>query len=59
MDPIIDYLKSGTLPTNSSIMHKVKNLTPHYTLIDGQLYKRFYFSPLLKRLPPSEVDYAL
>ena len=43
MDPTIDYLKLGTLPTDSSTMRKVKCLTPHYTLIKGKLYKRSYF----------------
>ena len=59
MDPIIGYLKLRTLPIDSSTMHKVKCLTLHYTLVDGQLYKRSFSSPLLKCLLPSEADYAL
>ena len=59
MDHIIAYLKSGTLPTDNSTARKLKHLTSHYTLIDGQLYKRSYTSPLLKRLLPSETNYAL
>ena len=59
MDPIITYLKSKTLPTDTSVAHKIKHLTPHYTLADGQLYKKSFSSPLLKCLLPSEADYAL
>ena len=59
MDPNIDYLKLETLPTGSSAVRKVKCLTSHYPLIDGQLYKRSYSSPLLKCLPPFEVDHAV
>ena len=59
MDLIITYLKSGALPIDTSAARKVKRLALHYTLIDGQLYKRSFSSPLLKCLLPSEVDYAL
>ena len=59
MDPIITYLKSGALPTDASASRKIKCLALHYTLLDGQLYKRSFSSPLLKCLLPSEADYAL
>ena len=35
MDPIITYLKSGTLPTDTSIARKIRRVAPHYTLVDG------------------------
>ena len=59
MDPIIIYLKSETLPTDSSAARKIKCLTLHYTLMNRQIHKRSFSSPLLKCLLPSEADYAL
>ena len=59
MDPIITYLKSEALSADSLAAHKTKCLAPHYTLMDGQLYKRSFSSPLLKCLLSFEADYAL
>ena len=59
MDPIITYLKLGALPIDASAARKMKHLAFHYTLVDGQLYKRSFPSPLLKCLLSSEINYAL
>ena len=59
MDPIIKYLKLGELPDDPAIARKIKCQAPHYVIIEKNLYKRSYYSPLLKCLSPSEVDYAL
>ena len=59
MDPIILYLKTGTLPTDALVTRKIKRSAPHCTLVDGQQYKRSFSFPLLKCLLPSETKYAL
>ena len=59
MDPIIKYLKNGELPDDPAIARKVKRQAPHYVLVEEKSYKRSHYSPLLKCLSPSEVDYAL
>ena len=59
MDPIVRYLKTGVLPTDTSAAHKIRRMAPHYTLVDEQLYKRSFSLPLLKWLLPSEAKYAL
>ena len=59
MDPIVRYLRTGTLPTDVSTAHKIKRMAPHYTLVDVQLYKRSFTLSLLKCLLPSEAKYAL
>ena len=59
MNPIIHYLRIGTLSTDNLASSKVKRQTPHYVLLVDKLYKRSYSIPLLKCLLPSEVDYAM
>ena len=59
MDPIVQYLKVGTLPIDTSAAHQIKRMAPHYTLVDEQLYKRSFTLPLLKCLLPSKAKYAL
>ena len=59
MDPIVQYLKMGISPMDASVARKIRRLAPHYTLVDGQLYKRSFSLPLLKCLLPSEAKYTL
>ena len=59
MDPIIHYLRIGTLSADNLAVHKVKHQAPHYVLLDDKLYKRSYSLPLLKCLLPSKADYAM
>ena len=54
MDPILNYLRDGSLPPErkeaKSIIYKAAN----YTIIDGVLYKRGFSFPLLRCLRPEE-----
>ena len=59
MDPIVRYLRMGTLLMDASVAHKIKRMASHYTLIGKQLYKRSFTLLLLKCLLPSEAKYAL
>ena len=59
MDPIIQYLTTGVLPTDASAARQIKRTAPHYTLVGERLYKRSFTLPLLKCLLPSEAKYAL
>ena len=59
MDPIVQYLKMGISSIDASVVHKIRWLAPHYTLVDGQLYKRSFSLLLLKCLLSSKAKYAL
>ena len=59
MDPILDYLTIGALPGDKFVARKVTRQVPRYVLYNGKLYKRSFILPLLKCLPPSDMDYVL
>ena len=59
MDPIVQYLTMGVLPTDTSAARQIKCMAPHYTLVNERLYKRSFTLSLLKCLLPSEAKYAL
>ena len=59
MDPSIQYLTDGTLSENLSETKQLRWTASQYVLMNGQLYKRSFFLPLLKCLKPTDVDYAL
>ncbi|XP_071685589.1 uncharacterized protein [Rutidosis leptorrhynchoides] len=42
MNPIVDYLKDGTLPADSITARKVRMKAPMYVLRDGVLYKKSF-----------------
>ncbi len=46
MTPIVSYLQDGTLPTNLQEAGKLKVRASQFTLIQGILYKRGFFSRL-------------
>ena len=47
MDPVLAYLKDGTLPREKNEAKRVQYRAANYTLVDGVLYKRSYSLPLL------------
>lgn len=59
MDPIIEYLKSGTLPEDKLEAKKLLYHSSKYCLIEDKLYRRLVSSPLLKCLGPTDSAYAL
>ncbi|GKV29043.1 hypothetical protein SLEP1_g38016 [Rubroshorea leprosula] len=56
---LMNYLRSGELPEDSSTAKLVRRRAAHFTLIDNQLYKRAASMPLLRCLTPYEVEYAV
>jgi len=59
MTPYIEYLAYGVLPSDQMLAKKVKCKSANFVLIDRDLYRRAFSSPLLKCLVPSEAEYAL
>ena len=54
MDPILAYLRDGTLPSDRKDAKRVLYQATQYTLIDGNLYKWGLSLPLLRCLCPEE-----
>ena len=48
MTSIIQYLKDGVLPEDKRKAKLLRLKVVHYTMYDGQLYKRGFSTPLLK-----------
>lgn len=59
MTPYLHYLTDGVLPSNQMLAKKVNYKSANFVLIDDDLYRSAYSSPLLKCLVPSEADYVL
>ena len=50
MDPILSYIRDGTLPEDREQARKLKCRAARYTLLDGILYCRGFTLPLLRCL---------
>ncbi|XP_073121004.1 uncharacterized protein [Henckelia pumila] len=59
MTPLINYLQTGTLPSDGAVAQKVRRQIPHFTLLNGSLYRRSFQGPLLRCLEEKEVKYVL
>ena len=59
MDPIIQYLTDEILPKNLSEIKRLRWMALQYILMNGQLYKKLFFLPLLKCLRPTDTNYVL
>ena len=57
--PILKYLQSEQLPDDSKEAAKIKKSAIFYTIIDGQLYKRGYSTPLLKCIDKEQALYVM
>ncbi|KAL0434158.1 UNVERIFIED_CONTAM: hypothetical protein Slati_2750100 [Sesamum latifolium] len=57
--PIVRFLTDGVLPEDSKEAGKIKLRSARFVLIDGNLYKRGFSSPLLKCLNPDKAEYVL
>ena len=57
-DPIVTYLKDGTLPDDKAEVRKLQQLVSSYTLLGDTIYKksysRFHSDPYLRCLRPGE-----
>ncbi|GKU89774.1 hypothetical protein SLEP1_g3868 [Rubroshorea leprosula] len=58
-NPILSFLRDGTVPKDRQEAMKLRRKASRYTLVDGILYKRSFSLPLLWCLNPYEAEYAL
>ena len=59
MDPIWDYLVEGTLPSDPKEASKLRARSVRFTFHWGTLYKRRFFTPILKYLGKQDANYVL
>ena len=59
MDPIWDYLIDGRIPDDSKEASKIRTRPTRFTNHRGSLYKRGFFTPILKCIAGKDVDYVL
>ncbi|GKV41996.1 hypothetical protein SLEP1_g49458 [Rubroshorea leprosula] len=58
-DPIISFLRDGTVPADKQEEMRLRKKASRYTLVNEVLYKRSFSLPLLHCLNPYEAEYAL
>lgn len=58
MDPLVDFIKDGTLSIDRAEARRLKRQAAHHVLHEDKLYQRSFSLPLLRCLRPSEVDYT-
>ncbi|GKV15219.1 hypothetical protein SLEP1_g26021 [Rubroshorea leprosula] len=58
-DPIISFLRDGTVPADKQEEMRLRKKASRYTLLNDVLYKRSFSLPLLRCLTPYEAEYAL
>ena len=59
MDPIWDYLIDGRLPDDLKEASKIMTRSARFTNHRGSLYKRGFFTPILKCIAGKDADYVL
>ena len=59
MDPIWDYLIDGLLPDDPKEASKLRTRSAKFTIHNGSLYKRGFFTPILKCITGKDTDYVL
>ena len=59
MDPIWDYLIDGLLPDDPKEASKLRTRSARFTIHKGSLYKRGFFTPILKCIAGKDADYVL
>ncbi|XP_020582597.1 uncharacterized protein LOC110026122 [Phalaenopsis equestris] len=59
MDPIISFLRNGTLPYDATTSICIQHMVANFILIRDELYKKAFVGPYLKCLPQFEADYTL
>lgn len=52
MDAILAYKSDGTLPSDPREARKLEKKAIWFEMFQGQLYKRSFFRPFLKCVPP-------
>ncbi|GKC54209.1 hypothetical protein Tco_1076954, partial [Tanacetum coccineum] len=56
MTPIHKYLRSGLLPEDSKESRKIRIKAPHYKMIRGSLYKKYFYTSWLRCIAPPKTD---
>ena len=59
MDPIWDYLMEGLLPNDPKEASKLKSRSAKFTIHQGTLYKRGFFTLILKCIAREDANYVL
>ena len=59
MDPIWDYLVEGLLPNDPKEASKLRTRSARFTIHQGALYKRGFFTPVLKCIAGGDTNYVL
>ena len=59
MDPIWDYIADGRLPDDPKEASKIRTRSARFTNHKGSLYKRGFFTPILKCIAGKDTDYVL
>ncbi|XP_071727853.1 uncharacterized protein [Rutidosis leptorrhynchoides] len=54
MDPIVNYLRNGTLPEDKKVARLVRERAPMYVLENNVLYRKSYLGPLMRCVGPAE-----
>ena len=54
IDPILNFLKDGTLPEDKRTTKRIRYISNKYLIIDGNLFKREYVIPFLACLHPHQ-----
>ncbi|XP_061361592.1 uncharacterized protein LOC133305392 [Gastrolobium bilobum] len=57
--PIVAYLEKGILPDETQEARKLVRNSACFTIVEGQLYKKGFYTPMLKCLCRNEVEYVL
>ena len=59
MDPISDYIIDGSLPDDPKEAAKIRVRSARFTNHKGSLYKRGFFTPVLKCIAGKDTEYVL
>ena len=59
IEPIWDYLIEGLLPNDRKEASKLRSKSARFTIHRGALYKRGFFTPILKCIAGGDADYVL
>ena len=59
MDPIWDYIIDGRLPDDLKEAAKIRTRSARFTNHKGSLYKRGFFTPILKCITGKNIEYVL
>ena len=59
MDPILDYIIDGRLPDDPKEAAKIRMRSARFTNQKGSLYKRGFFTPIIKCIAGKNTEYVL